>query len=213
MLKSQHHWPAASTQLLNLIESHLNPSKIVSAYDQSGRASLRNGLIFSLPQMVDRADKSGIISRGLWNSLSSILGAGSFDHTNTDTCWSAFHASDSTYASDHVKKISTLKTRRLSSLQALGEEPPSQTPSSAARSTALAAACKNSTRQSWINYAETNLGSLRSVPRRCHGMTPEPRSSCGWGGVPSPIGSLWTFQTSCVVPKVESIHPPAPLCC
>jgi hypothetical protein len=54
------------------------------------RASLLNGLNCSLPQMIGRIDKDGdeeVFTPGLWNSLNSILGVGSFDHSNKDKCW------------------------------------------------------------------------------------------------------------------------------
>jgi len=87
------------------------------------RASLLNGLNCSLPQMIDRIDKDGdeeVFTPGLWNSLNSILGVGSFDHSNKDKCWEAFHASRSIFATDHRKEIDVLKSRHRSILEALG---------------------------------------------------------------------------------------------
>jgi hypothetical protein len=89
----------------------------------AGRASLLNGLNDSLPQMIDRVGENDEVTQGLWNSLSSIIGAGSFDEANKTTCWETFHASGSIFASDHLKEISSLKTRYRSTLEALGEDP------------------------------------------------------------------------------------------
>jgi hypothetical protein len=89
----------------------------------AGRASLLNGLNDSLPQMIDRVGENDEVTQGLWNSLSSIIGAGSFDEANKTTCWETFHASGSIFASDHLKEISSLKTRYRNTLEALGEDP------------------------------------------------------------------------------------------
>ena len=89
----------------------------------SRRASLLNGLNCSLPQMLNRTDDKGHVTPGLWNTLDTILGPGSFDSANKPTCWAAFHTSGSVFASDHVKEINTLKTRYAHTLEALGEEP------------------------------------------------------------------------------------------
>jgi hypothetical protein len=48
----------------------------------SGRASLLNGLNCSLPQMLNRIGDNGEVTPGLWDSLSKIIGAGSFDTAN-----------------------------------------------------------------------------------------------------------------------------------
>ena len=89
----------------------------------AGRASLLNGLNCSLPQMIDRVGEDDEVTQGLWNSLSSIIGAGSFDEANITTCWATFHASGSIFASDHLKEIGSLKTRYRRTLEALGEDP------------------------------------------------------------------------------------------
>ena len=124
----------------------------------AGRASLLNGLNDSVPQMIDRVGENDEVTQGLWNSISSIIGAGSFDEVNKATCWGTFHASGSIFASDHLKEIDSLKARYRGTLEALGETPP-QTPSLAPRTVALAAGRRNSTRSSWTNCAATKLGS------------------------------------------------------
>jgi hypothetical protein len=90
----------------------------------TGRASLLNALNCSLPQMIDQVGVNGDVTPGLWDSLSSVLGAGSFDHLNKATCWQAFHTSGSIFASGHLNEIATVKTRYASTLDALGEQPP-----------------------------------------------------------------------------------------
>jgi hypothetical protein len=52
--------------------------------------------------MLDRVGDNGEVALGLWNALSTIIGAGSFDSANKATCWGTFHTSDSISASDHV---------------------------------------------------------------------------------------------------------------
>jgi hypothetical protein len=89
----------------------------------AGRASLLNGLNGSVPQMIDRVGENDEVTQGLWNSLSSIIGAGSFDEANKATCWGTFHASGSIFASDHLKEIGSLKTRDRGTLEALGKDP------------------------------------------------------------------------------------------
>ena len=60
-----------------------------------------NSLNNVLPQAIDRLDTNGNLIKGLWKSLSSVLGAVSFDEANKDECWTAFHASYLSVASDH----------------------------------------------------------------------------------------------------------------
>jgi hypothetical protein len=59
----------------------------------SQRYLLLNSLSNTLPQAIDRKDEKGINHPGLWNSLSDILGEGSFDAANKDHCWSTFRNS------------------------------------------------------------------------------------------------------------------------
>ncbi len=61
--------------------------------------------------MLDRVGDNGEVTPGLWDSLSTIIGAGSFDSANKATCWRAFHMSHSIFASDQMKEIGTLKAR------------------------------------------------------------------------------------------------------
>ena len=58
------------------------------------RYLLLNSLNNVMSQAIDRLDEYGNSIKGLWNSLSSILGAGSFDDANKGQCWSGFHASN-----------------------------------------------------------------------------------------------------------------------
>ncbi len=39
-----------------------------------------------------KKDTNSNLIKGLWNALSSALGAGSFDDANKEQCWTAFHA-------------------------------------------------------------------------------------------------------------------------
>ena len=85
------------------------------------RLLLLNSLTNSLSQAIDRADEDGVVTPGLWNSLSSVLGAGSFDHANKDTCWATFHDSGLSFANDHKTLINRAKDRYSDSLNVLGE--------------------------------------------------------------------------------------------
>ena len=88
------------------------------------RLLLLNSLTNSLSQAIDRTNEEGVITPGLWNSLSSVLGAGSFDHANKDTCWATFHDSGISFANDHKTLINRAKDRYSESLNNLGEVPP-----------------------------------------------------------------------------------------
>jgi len=68
--------------------------------------------------------EEGAITTGLWNSLSSFLGTGSFDHANKDTCWTSFHDSGISLANDHKTLITRVKERYSESLNVLGEDLP-----------------------------------------------------------------------------------------
>jgi hypothetical protein len=73
------------------------------------RYLLLNALNNTLPQAIDRADEKGVITKGLWASLSSVLGVNSFDDANKSNCWDAFHASNLSFATDHLELISRIK--------------------------------------------------------------------------------------------------------
>ena len=88
------------------------------------RYLLLNSLNNVLPQAIDRLDSHGNLIKGLWNSLSTVLGAGSFDDANKDQCWTAFHASNFSFASDHQSLICLVKNRHFESHTTLAFEPP-----------------------------------------------------------------------------------------
>jgi hypothetical protein len=85
-----------------------------------------NSLNNTMPQAIDRVDEFGEIHKGLWNSLSSILGQGSFDHSNKAVCWAHFHNSGSSFGADHCALIGCVKDRYESCLNALGWDIPEQ---------------------------------------------------------------------------------------
>jgi hypothetical protein len=78
-------------------------------YEQ--RYLLLNSLNNTMPQATDRIDEIGNSLPGLWNSLASILGQGSFDRSNRAPCWSHFHGSGSSFGSDHFSLIELVKGR------------------------------------------------------------------------------------------------------
>ena len=88
------------------------------------RLLLLNSLTVSLSQAIDRTNEEGVVITGLWNSLSSILGTGSFDHANKDTCWATFHDSGTSLADDHKTLINRAKVRYYESLTVLSEDLP-----------------------------------------------------------------------------------------
>ncbi len=77
-----------------------------------------------LPQAIDRLDSNGNLIKGLWNSLSSVLGVGSFDDANKDQCWNTFHASNLSFASDHQSLNCLVKNRHFESHERLAFESP-----------------------------------------------------------------------------------------
>ena len=64
-----------------------------------------------MPLAIDRKDEKGNSTKGLWNSLSGILGAGSFDVANKENCWSMFHASGHPFGLDHRALITRVQGR------------------------------------------------------------------------------------------------------
>ena len=71
----------------------------------------------SLSQAIDRTNEEGVVTTGLWNSLSSIL-------ANKDTCWATFHDSGTSLADDHKTLINRAKDRYYESLTVLSEDLP-----------------------------------------------------------------------------------------
>ena len=93
-------------------------------YEQ--RYLLLNSLNNTLPQAIDRVDESGNFLSGLWNSLVSVLGPGSFNNANRTTCWSHFHSSGSLFGSDHCSLVELVKDRYRCCLSALNVDVPEQ---------------------------------------------------------------------------------------
>ena len=91
----------------------------------SARYLLLNSLNNTMRQCIDRRDKLGSTILGVWPSLSSVLGAGSFDEANLNRCWEHFHMSGITFAEDHLTSIDRVKARYASNLVALRKDPPS----------------------------------------------------------------------------------------
>ena len=86
------------------------------------RYLLLNSLNNTLPQAIDRIDEEGTLNPGLWNSLLEVLGAGSFDATNKEHCWSFFHGSGIPLAHDHLTLIERVKERWKTCLLGAGIE-------------------------------------------------------------------------------------------
>ena len=81
--------PPEGTPLLRFTEERVVLKTKHSGLDfrpYKHRYLLLNSLNNVLPQAIDRLDTNGNLIKGLWNSLSSVLGAGSFDDANKDEC-------------------------------------------------------------------------------------------------------------------------------
>ena len=68
---------------------------------------------------LDHKDEKGNHVKGLWNSLSQVLGQNSFDYANRDVCWNAFHSSGISLGNDHKALISRANERYTSLCQSL----------------------------------------------------------------------------------------------
>jgi hypothetical protein len=75
-----------------------------------------------MPLAIDCKDEKGNVTRGLRNSLSGILGAGSFDIANKDTCWSTFHTSGHPFGADHRALIARAQGRYRAAVIAAGQD-------------------------------------------------------------------------------------------
>ncbi len=74
-----------------------------------GGLLLLHSLCTTTPLAIDRKDEKGNITRGLWNSLSNILGAGSFDAMSKESCWSVFYGSGHSFGIDHRALITRVQ--------------------------------------------------------------------------------------------------------
>ena len=119
--------PPEDTPLLSFTEARVSLKLKNSGLGRRSyehRYLLLNSLNNILSQAIDRLDENGNLIKGLWNSLSSLLGAGSFDDANKDQCWDVFHSSDSSFASDHQSLIRLVKNRYSESHTTLAIDPP-----------------------------------------------------------------------------------------
>jgi hypothetical protein len=88
----------------------------------SQRYLLLNSFHNTMPQAIDRIDEKGHKHPGLWNSLSEVLGQGSFDEANKNNCWRFFHDSGSIFAQDHLSSILRVQGRWNNCLYIVGED-------------------------------------------------------------------------------------------
>ena len=86
------------------------------------RALFLNSTNLTIPQTIDRRDDNGIVIPGLWNSLSRYLGVGSFDATNGDTCWNAWHSSGSSLGTERLASIVRIKVDHTFMCQTLAKD-------------------------------------------------------------------------------------------
>jgi hypothetical protein len=71
----------------------------------SDREHFLNSLCLVLPQLIDRTNDDGNVTKGLFPKLSTVLGAGSFDSVNSDNRWSPFLASGSEIAAEFASEF------------------------------------------------------------------------------------------------------------
>jgi hypothetical protein len=76
-----------------------------------------------MSQALDRKNKKDAITPGIWNSLSRILGAHSFDEVNGATRWSFWKNSGSPLAAEAFGLIARVKLNFSSACLALGKNP------------------------------------------------------------------------------------------
>jgi len=95
----------------------------------SNRQLYLSSLCGVIPQLIDHADSKGNIIPGLFPTLVSVLGAGSFDDVNSDSRWSTFLASGSRAATEFSAEYSKGKALHAAIIdqlkQPLGAEQPS----------------------------------------------------------------------------------------
>ena len=82
-----------------------------------------NSINLTMPQALDRKNKKDAIIPGIWNSLSRILGAHSFDEVNGPTRWRIWQNSGSSLAAEVLGLIARVKLSFSSACLALGKNP------------------------------------------------------------------------------------------
>ena len=86
------------------------------------RYLLLNSVNNSMRLALDYTDEMGNRIKGLWNSLSKVLGENSFDHARSNVCWEALHASNCSLGNDHKEQVIQVKGRYASLCRSLGRE-------------------------------------------------------------------------------------------
>ena len=72
---------------------------------------------------IDHKDEKNVVTKGLWNSLSEVLGAGSFDFANSTTRNVVFHSSGTSFGNDHSALIKRVQDRYAAAQTALQKIP------------------------------------------------------------------------------------------
>ena len=65
-------------------------------------------------------------AKGLWNSLSCVLGVGSFDFENSDHRWAAFFSSGTSFGNDSATLIEPVQDQYATAATALDKTPEQQ---------------------------------------------------------------------------------------
>ena len=89
----------------------------------SDRFLLLNSLNNTTILAIDHKDEKNVVTKGLWNSLSDVLGAGSFDFANSATRNVAFHSSGTSFGNDHAALITRVQDRYTAAQTALDKMP------------------------------------------------------------------------------------------
>ncbi|MEI6872924.1 MAG: hypothetical protein WCL08_11635, partial [Verrucomicrobiota bacterium] len=82
-----------------------------------------NSLNNTMTLAIDHKDEKNVVTKGLWNSLSGVLGVGSFDFANSTTRNVAFHSSGTSFGNDHATLITRVQDRYAASQTALQKIP------------------------------------------------------------------------------------------
>ena len=72
---------------------------------------------------IDHKDEKNVVTKGLWNSLSCVLGEGSFDFAKQDERWVVFHSSGTSFGNDHATLVSRVQGCYATALTALDKTP------------------------------------------------------------------------------------------
>jgi hypothetical protein len=92
----------------------------------SNRFLALNSLNNTMTLAIDHKDEKNVVTKGLWNSLSCVLGVGSFDFANRDHRWTAFFTSGASFGNDSATLIARVQDHYTTAATALEKTPEQQ---------------------------------------------------------------------------------------